>query len=255
MARSDRFTEAGGRMVEVLEERRLLSATPHVAAAGSSVAGQSLAEWTADWWRWAFETPTGQNPLADTTGANAGVNQPKNVFFLAGNFGGTTVRTVTIPTGTRVFFPVLNYVAFEEGTVEEMRAAAAASVADPREMHATVDGAPVGGDILSHREISPVFDIELPADNIIGLPPRVYEPAVSDGYWLMLSPLKPGEHTINFGGTGNDGSFTLDVTYDVEVVPKGQYRKGDDAPAASQKPSAFGDKRIGRLAEDVLAAD
>jgi hypothetical protein len=46
-------------------------------------------------------------------------------------------------------------------------------------------------------------------------------PAASDGYWLMLEPLNPGNH--NFGGTGKNTGFQIDITYTIIVVPKGQF--------------------------------
>jgi hypothetical protein len=47
--------------------------------------------------------------------------------------------------------------------------------------------------------------------------------AASDGYWLMLEPLSPGTHTIEFGGTAKNTGFQLNVTYTITVVPKGQF--------------------------------
>jgi hypothetical protein len=49
------------------------------------------------WWKWALETPASENPLTDTTGQFAAVNQSGRVWFLAGNSGGTTVRTISVP--------------------------------------------------------------------------------------------------------------------------------------------------------------
>ena len=40
--------------------------------------------------------------------------------------------------------------------------------------------------------------------------------AVGDGFYLMLKPLSPGRHTVNFGGTCC-GGFTLDITYYLTV--------------------------------------
>jgi hypothetical protein len=50
-------------------------------------------------------------------------------------------------------------------------------------------------------------------------------PAVSDGYWLMLTPLPVGQHTIEFGGTmpwitpAGPGTFTIQIKYTIDVVP------------------------------------
>jgi hypothetical protein len=45
-----------------------------------------------------------------------------------------------------------------------------------------------------------------------------YVPAVADGYWLLVTPLTPGEHTIYFKGINNAG-FTVEVTYFLTVQP------------------------------------
>ena len=48
-------------------------------------------------------------------------------------------------------------------------------------------------------------------------------PAVTDGVYVMLSPFKPGRHTIHFVGVVGSLSspdLKLDITYDIEVVPE-----------------------------------
>src|SRR5258708_29726222 len=92
-----------------------LTLTANIAMAQSAYPPSSLL--AAQWWQWALETPTSQNPLADQTGQFGAVNQPNgNVWFLAGNFGGATVRTVTIPAGKALFLPVANVFDVERGT-------------------------------------------------------------------------------------------------------------------------------------------
>jgi hypothetical protein len=47
-------------------------------------------------------------------------------------------------------------------------------------------------------------------------------PAVAEGVYLMLAPLKPGKHTIAFVGVYGPVSapnLKLDITYDITVVP------------------------------------
>src|SRR6059058_3845619 len=69
------------------------------------------------WWQWALGTPASENPLTDTTGQFAAVNQSPSgrIWFLAGNFGGTTVRTITVPKGAALFFPIVNVFDVEDG--------------------------------------------------------------------------------------------------------------------------------------------
>ncbi len=41
--------------------------------------------------------------------------------------------------------------------------------------------------------------------------------AVSDGYWLMVEPLTPGEHTITFGGQIPGGNSQNNI-YTITVL-------------------------------------
>jgi len=81
--------------------------------------------------------------------------------------------------------------------------------------------------LTAYRAQAPKFSITTPAHNILGVPwPGIgpfgtgiadtYYPNGSDGYWVMLTPLAPGLHTIHF--TSGDGF--LDVTYRFTVGKK-----------------------------------
>lgn len=48
---------------------------------------------------------------------------------------------------------------------------------------------------------------------------------MSDGYWLLLTPLPPGSYTLKFGGVIPDFGATVDVSYHITVVPAGQYQR------------------------------
>lgn len=200
----------------------------------------------AAWWQWALSFPVSDNPLFDVIGAKACVGEqgPGDIFFLAGviNVSGTATRNIQVPAGSRLFFPVVNVVWDNIGidpplTVSQLYENANAYVAAIKELHASIDGKPVQS-LSSYRAKSKPFCYTLPAtDNVYQYPPFGISPewlapfacdsgfcvcpVVADGYWLLLNPLPPGPHTINFGG-GND-AFTLDVTYNITVVPRHQY--------------------------------
>ena len=53
------------------------------------------------------------------------------------------------------------------------------------------------------RGCTRAFSLVFPDANLFGIPAGTYAPAVADGYYLLLLPLRPGPHTIAFGGTGN----------------------------------------------------
>jgi hypothetical protein len=197
--------------------------------------GQTYGEWAADWWTWALTQPVGVNPLLDLTGAHCAQGQRGRVWFLAGTFGdpSSVSRTCTVPKGKALLFPVLNNFsgATEQDPPSEKTEAFQRSRATPAmeaatNLHASIDGVPVPDIKARYFEKSPVFKVMLPANNIFGLdhdclpsdtPDAGCEvfPTVDAGYYLVVKPLKKGQHTINFGGSGP--GFTVDASYSITV--------------------------------------
>jgi hypothetical protein len=195
-----------------------------VLAPGSSVAGRTIGEWTGDWWNWATIEGIATNPLFDTTGEFATLNQSGPVFHIAGSFGGTTVRSFDVPANVHLLIPLANVVLWapDDGPDEAAIRAGVNAIADTfTSLFFELDGVSLA-DPFAHREESPaftLFDGQLLAD--LGIPPGDRFPAVSDGYWVMLSPLSPGQHTLRFGG-GDGVSFAVDTTaiINVQEVPE-----------------------------------
>ena len=65
------------------------------------------------------------------------------------------------------------------------------------------------------RCTAPGFHVNLPAENPFGAPAGIYGPTVADGVYLLVAPLRPGAHTITFGGTGslNGTPNPQEITY------------------------------------------
>jgi hypothetical protein len=218
---------------------------PRVLPPNSTAFGKTYGAWSAAWWQYAFAEPTSSNPLLDTTGAGCRVGQSGPVFFLVGTFnGGTATRDeCTVPAGKALFFPLVNAV-----DVHVSCAVAPGPLCDPNdtpakiwndlqnagfgasEVHAAIDGVPVqnlnpantpyracAGPVAKCSAAS--FGLTLPADNLFVLPAGTYAPAVADGFYLLVAPLTPGPHTINFGGTGTLGGGPLveEITYHLFV--------------------------------------
>jgi hypothetical protein len=163
--------------------------------------------------------------VADSTGANAAVNQdPANpVFFLAGNFGGTTIRSCTVPAEKALFFPVVNsfygFLPFEEVDLQLARDYNKAQIDGASNLACEIDDVPVMN-LEAYREQSPIFRAVLPADNIFGAPEfggMPIDPTVDEGIYLMIKPLPAGQHTIHIHACLNDCAFELDVTYHLTV--------------------------------------
>jgi hypothetical protein len=193
------------------------------------------------WWQWALRQPIATNPLTDDTGARCGNGQFGPVFFIGGDFNGNRVPITRdqckVPAGKALFFPMVNAVDVHVPGLDtqdtpqliwdDLQVTSAFSVSS---LHASIDGVDVrnldpattpyrgcAGPVSACAPRS--FSLRLPADNLFGIAAGVYRPAVADGFYLLLAPLKPGPHTITFGGQGHLGTdFSQDITYQLTVM-------------------------------------
>jgi hypothetical protein len=190
---------------------------------GAEPYGQSWGEWSADWWKWVVRAPSPVNPVLDTTGANCAVGQRGQVWFLAGSFGSDPVdRHCAIPVGRALFFPVVNsaYFGFPTDppvTIDEIKALLS-PIEQATGLEVRVDGIPVPG-LSRHLVTSEVFSVVAPADNIFSAfgvtEGTLLSPCLDEGFYVMLTPLAPGDHTIVIRATAFFG--TQDVTYHLDV--------------------------------------
>jgi len=168
-----------------------------------SVGNISQADWSKAWWQWAGSFNHAESPIADRTGGNCHLKQNGPVWFLAGTYGTQrTIRTCTVPRDKYLFFPIINYV-----VMPSTRAAAcmeccasfiqsAKSITDqPSNLVLELDGRRMEG-LEGHRQVTTeCFDMGALAE------PRVQMfPSAANGYYVMLRPLGPGKHVLNFGG-------------------------------------------------------
>jgi hypothetical protein len=88
-------------------------------------------------------------------------------------------------------------------------------------LHATLDGTTITSTILfGHREVSPNFAFVAAAGNQVGISGSGNSGiAVADGYFLMLDPLTPGTHVLNFGGGSTSFGLTINETDTITVPP------------------------------------
>ncbi|MGH2626780.1 MAG: dockerin type I repeat-containing protein, partial [Anaerolineales bacterium] len=199
---------------------------PRVIPVNARPHGRSYGEWSGLWWAWAFSIHPSVNPLLDPTGANCHQGQSGPVWFLAGAFSSDTQkRTCTVPRDKAVFFPFIN---IECSTLEpppffgsneaELTECAMGFFSDLDEATCNIDGQELS-DLTSYRVQSPATPFTVGDENILGVPAGSGL-LVSDGYWLMLPPLTPGEHTVHFTGLLGGGpfaGFSQDMTYHLTV--------------------------------------
>lgn len=212
-------------------------ADPFIYPINSKPFGKTYGEWSAEHWKWVYSLPADAHPLTDTADCSTGQSGP--VWFIGGSFAptvdlsgnliGNAVRDCTVPADKTLFFPIINAegsTAEGNGTTRQELGAFAQYLIDHAEgLSCTIDGIPVRN-LEAYRARSPLFTFgPLPENNLLGLPAGTSSPAVADGYYVMLSPLSPGQHTIHFTGAvvftaeedGFDFSFSLDITYHLTV--------------------------------------
>lgn len=199
-----------------------LSAQAAVLAPGSTYAGKTIGEWSAEFWKYLLSFPADQNPALDPPGVNRNIGQQGPVFFLPGTFDGASVnRNLTVTADKAFLFPLFNFVNISDPsnpeTEEQLRVLVTQQIDAVTSLNATIDGVDIPEpELFAHREPSPAFSVTLPDGNIFGAPSGVYAPGVSDGYWLLVEPLALGTHTISFGGVSGNG-FSQDNTYHIQV--------------------------------------
>jgi hypothetical protein len=198
--------------------------------------------------------PPASNPVLDGVqgkplhGNHCAQGQSDPVWFLPGTFGGTAFRTCTVPLGRSLFFPIFNS-EFGAGVgdcqtpgadtspcdaykfqgaspgIPALRAAAADQLErGTGGLEATIDGVPLQNP-KSYRAQSPVFSYWLTSDNLpnfqwsFKIPGGLESPIVSDGYWVMFTPLRAGTHTLHFKDTDPENGFVIEAFYILIVVP------------------------------------
>jgi hypothetical protein len=205
---------------------------PRVLPAGSVLRGKTYGDWVAAWWTWALRFPLEQNPITDATGAYGSAGQRGPVWFLAGTFGGTAERSLTVPAGKRIIFPLFNV--FNDyscpdanvqpapgQTLEEFLTEGAQTIsALATGLFAEVDGVPIQNlwDYRAHSDMR-MFAKHPSWSAVDPCLTEEPQPAVAGGYWLMLAPLPRGQHTLRFGSTAlfGEDEFAVHVTYHLTV--------------------------------------
>lgn len=230
---------------------------PRVLPPRSHYGGKSYREWSIAWWQWAWAQPVATNALLQSGAVDcAAGRRNKHVWFLAGTFNTSDPlsRSCTIPTGTALFFPVVNgwydNVGLPPTTypASELAGWLGAAMDGATGLHATLKNNRTGemttfDNLTSYRASSRGFYTVTvptpPSTNLYSLFATTYPgltvpgtgwpsatvPQVSDGYWLLLAPLPPGNYTLKFGGVIPDFGATVDVTYNITVVPAGQHER------------------------------
>jgi hypothetical protein len=202
--------------------------TPKVFPLNSRPYGTSYAEWTAKFWQWLIEQQSGNNAAEDSTGEKCTNNQrDPNVWFFPGTTGGNAERICTIPAGKAILVSVINAVCSyatdpDLKSEAELRSCVKADQDDVDLVEFSLNGVPLPN-VTNYRIQSPLFNVTFPQNNLFqGKPGPTW--AVSDGYWVFLEPLQPGNYELSSKGalgclevTCAAANFATDVRYHLSV--------------------------------------
>jgi hypothetical protein len=187
--------------------------------------GLTYGQWTVIWWRWFLSTPKAINPVLDSSGTFASVNQPaKDVWFLAGKIGNEDTnipnRSCIMPSGRSILFPIINCEAnpleFPDLTTEQYLIE---HVNRDENTIITKECFVNGRRIPAQRVKSDpiVFELEINEDNVCNVKGGGITSASGDGYWVFLKPLVTGDHFISFRGSCEKGRLNSGANYHLKV--------------------------------------
>jgi hypothetical protein len=192
----------------------------------------SYADWTEKWWQWAYSVPIGQNPSYDDTSEYCAENQQGPVWFLSQSYGHPVTRNCDIPANTALLATLLNsecsYAEYPTMTNEVELADCAKKQQDNVVSPMASINAVKIPNLESYRIQSGLFNITLPANNILNLPEQDTQ-AVSDGNWLFLKPLPVGTYELVLKGN-LDGNISNNNISDTNSISNN---------AADQSSSSF----------------
>lgn len=161
-------------------------------------------------WIRLLSLPRKVNPALDMTGVNCQVGQPsERLWFLQSTLGGSASRTCTIPAGRDIVCNVLSCelsdpeLPGEKYADLEKRAREAFDNTN-KILNFEVDGKKVGiseadWENAGYRITTSISEIGLPDNNLFEVHTGLTRFA-ADGYYVKLTGLEPGRHTLFFGG-------------------------------------------------------
>ncbi|MFB5600878.1 MAG: hypothetical protein ACE5SW_11710 [Nitrososphaeraceae archaeon] len=194
------------------------------------------------WWQWGFGLDASiVDPFTNIgqAGCDVGLQDNGKLLFLVGTAKdpdtGFPVHECDIKKGTSILFPIVNVACNDLdappffGANEQEQRQCSNSFIDTallEDFVVKIDGYSVKN-LEQYRIDSPAGGFEFTAvENNPFATPVGDGTGVSDGYWILLAPLKPGKHTIEFMGvldlteifqTPEPFIFEVGATYNLNV--------------------------------------
>lgn len=225
---------------------RAQSTDPFTFPINSSPYNISFKDWLAKYSTWYFSVPKHENwnfrnsPNYVSRDCSYLQDRASPVFFLpyvGAELGSVATMSCTVPQNKSILVSIDGATSdYSDPTVktkspEELIKLVTQSNIYPNPFKVTLDGHPLA---LTNEEMykiqSNLYDLSLPVNNIWGEPPGP-DKAITQGWWIMLKPLPPGDHILHYytgykdsrsdptiaPGQGNQAPYIQEVTYHIIV--------------------------------------
>jgi hypothetical protein len=100
-------------------------------------------------------------------------------------------------------------------TESDLISHARSNIDDIAKKEVNIDGIKIQN-LDKYRVQSSIFTVTFPENNIYGVDPGPTK-GISDGYWVFLKPLIPGNNNIHTFGSCLAGRVNIEVTYHLNV--------------------------------------
>lgn len=173
--------------------------------------GKTYSEWSVLWWQ--LFLPLTAAEFGDCTIGHSG----KVAFLLTG----PPTCTGSVDPGTALFFPIANVECssleappFHGETPAERASCAASFIGGVGTLSVTLDDTELK-ELTDYHVLLPDFPFTVGPDNVFGITctSECSGKSSGEGYYLMLTPLTPGEHTIHISASG----FGINTTFNLTV--------------------------------------
>jgi len=194
---------------------------------------KNLEEHVQKYWTKLYQTPKDKNPALDPDGSNHDVDtDPVYCACDMTGKGEPVTRTLNISADKSIFIPVNDVgVSDREHPGEDangLKKQAREDEDNATKVKLTIDHDDFDLQDFKNKKFrirNPIgpFEVVIPTDPIDGLEPPGPAMMVADGYYVIIKPLPPGDHTIRIeAGVSKQhkksGPWYEDVTYKIHVT-------------------------------------
>ena len=206
----------------------MVEATTEIYPMDSKPLGATYGDWLAKYWIWITSLPKDKDPQENTTPEMCSAGQPsEGMWFLVGTYSGSMTRNCVIPEGRSILIPILtgecDYLT--DPTIRDVQTLAECAwggIPNPV-LKLSIDSQDIQN-VSEYKVQSSLFNVTLREDRVYGMDGfEGQTQGVIGGYIVILKPLVPGKHEIQFSSSIIDNpllgtySYASDTKYNIDV--------------------------------------